>query len=588
MQMIRRVHGLEMETTPVVVNEVGVNVQGGRAEHLSTLFLDFLDENLRVANRDASRIILPNQGQVYLDGGHIEICTPECTSFSDLVLHKRIARKIVAEKLKAFAEKQLSGQGVDAENGIPAVFEVFEMMADILGSNHPCGCHENFQICGTEIFEEVRVLLPFLIARKILEGTGFFCTASQTDSQADPYQAFHGPKGVFFCISQRLPFMDKVHSGVTTSNRPIICTRTEALASSSDASSPPESCQTFERRQILIGEFNQSPFCDFVKIGSISLLWEMMEEKYFDDKEVLRLKNFEEPNLSLMLRRVNKDFQSKSVYELADGSFIRLCEILEIYANWMLDYLEARYEGEKDNLYFEKLEVAKKIINAADFFRKGDIFALDKDVDWIIKLRWMQDYIEEAVGIEIGDDEISDWVNLGETLRNRWGEKEERRGLTLEDLIEKILWRQNYWHHLGPKTSFYQIWEDCGLVNPLTINGQEIDLKEEMNLNMNKAPMNPPNRSYTRKQIADFMKKLGLEQFLSVDWEFCKISHFSPGNRDELSKIFGDESEAISGNFPWGRQQLFKGNPANYDPLIARKFIEAVQKAIPANLTAKK
>ena len=231
---------------------------------------------------------------------------------------------------------------------------------------------------------------------------------------------------------------------------------------------------------------------------------------------------------------------------------------------------------------------------SADCFSRGDIFALDEEIDWIIKLRWLQDLIKTETGIEIDDKEfISGAANLTDLLKKRWGNRRLHNGISLEELSQRILAWQSSWHQFDPqfpKESDYHIIEDCGLVKPLTIDGKAIDLSVEPY--MDKAPMNPPNRSYSRKRVCDFLRKIGLESLFEFSWGRLGFCYSGLGDhtgrvalvnkvkslkfRDEIS--FKDFLE----KFPYDGQLHFY-NPGRTDYFEVDEFIEWVESLIDFN-----
>ncbi|MBU1179005.1 proteasome accessory factor PafA2 family protein, partial [Patescibacteria group bacterium] len=432
--MRNRVLGLETEMLASYlsfIEEAELISQQTKVFEMEDMFISFLREKFGefFSNDFIQRVILPNQSQVYLDTGNkfLEICTPECSSVKDLVLHKRVGDVIVARDLRRF-NKQLQENNCKPDVGL-----YFHHMATDNKRKGTCGCHENYQIYQMEKDIKYppreldkgegwpvvsRVLSPFLVARKLLEGSGLIFESF-----------FGGHPFLSFCISQRMEFIKRMWGPHSSSEqeRPAILTRDEPLTVVSTADSfMKEEVKNFKRCQILIGEQNWSPFCDFIKFGSVSLLFEMIEEGYFVDKE-RNIPWFSSIVYSTgfflnrdFFKKVNRDIECQELFFCCHyaGSVqyqkgLKLHEILDIYSDWMFDYLSSYGSGEKDHLYLEKLEVARKIKYAADCFSGGDIFALDEEIDWIIKLRWLQDLIKTETGIEIDDKEfISGAANL--------------------------------------------------------------------------------------------------------------------------------------------------------------------------------
>jgi hypothetical protein len=227
-------------------------------------------------------------------------------------------------------------------------------------------------------------------------------------------------------------------------------------------------------------------------------------------------------------------------------------------------------------LYLEKLEVAKQLKRTADCFARQDIFSLVGDVEWITKIWWFRDWLETEYGIRIDEDDLSVWTHLETFLplaiRNR-GERKE--------MINKILWKDLFWHSLDSSESDYAILEESGLINPLVIDGQEIDLSTEGRFN--EAPQSPPNRSAARKKLWDFMHKLGLKDYLMTDWSRCWIvsqdSAYASPKRFYDALKYPPACPDTYDKFPWGKSFYFEKPEENDYPEVD-DFIEKVKEII--------
>src|SRR5688500_9016077 len=137
----------------------------------------------------SSNVFLGNGARLYLDvGSHPEYATAECDDLLDLVAHDR-AGELVVQQLVDDAQTRLAEDEVDGE------IYVFKNNVDSAGNSY--GCHENFLVARTDDFGAITEgLLPFLISRQLVAGTGKVMSTSQ---------------GPVFSVSQRA---DHIWEGV--------------------------------------------------------------------------------------------------------------------------------------------------------------------------------------------------------------------------------------------------------------------------------------------------------------------------------------------------------------------------------------
>jgi hypothetical protein len=562
--MKKRIHGLEMELLAMVSdnNELYPNrtTINKFLRHLKEKYGNSMETSIGYVDDAVMRSVLPNQGQAYIDlSDYLEICTPECTSILDLVRHERISKDIVRRQLKEFNEEL---RNFPSEN---KRLHLFSSASDA-HRKFTNGCHENYFCYGVGITSKIaEIIATFLIARTILEGTGLF----YIKNPSDPLPA---DKRISFCLSQRIEFIERVFDYSTTFRRPLISNKTETLAG--------ENTFSCARLHVIKGEHNQTPFGNFIKMGTVSLLIDMVEAGYFRDKTIPSFELIKNNAICCHLTElIDRDLDCQRAYDFDNlRQRMRLCDILDIYAEWMLDFLQTG-DCRSDSsccdrlLYLEKLEVAKQLKRTADCFARQDIFSLVGDVEWITKIWWFRDWLETEYGIRIDEDDLSVWTHLETFLPLAIRDRGER-----EKIINKILWKDLFWHSLDSSESDYAILEESGLINPLVIDGQEVDLSTEGRLN--KAPQNPPNRSAARKKLWDFMHKLGLKDYLSTDWLKCRIK-----KRAEVNVEFFHRSlqcrprgniQNIIENFPWGKVFYFN-NPLEERNSEVDSFIEQMR-----------
>src|SRR5690348_17329000 len=235
--MERRIYGLE--------NEYGVTCTFRGQRRLSP------DEVARYLFRRvvswgrSSNVFLRNGARLYLDvGSHPEYATPECDNPIDLVTHDKAGERIL-EGLLVDAERRLH------EEGITGDIYPFKNHTDSAGNSY--GCHENYLVARHGEFSRLAdILIPFLVTRQIICGAG---------------KVLQTPRGAVYCVSQRAEHIWEGVSSATTRSRPIINTRDE----------PHADAERYRRLHVIVGDSNMSEVTTLLKVGSATLVLEMIE-----------------------------------------------------------------------------------------------------------------------------------------------------------------------------------------------------------------------------------------------------------------------------------------------------------------------
>lgn len=228
-----------------------------RGFHVSRLSQDpedakFDDPHAAPMPAEAERAdhVLTNGARLYNDHGHPEYATPECASLRDLVAHDKAGERIVLDCARAYAEQ--SGEQV----------EIYKNNTDFHGSSY--GCHESYLMLRSRPFGEILSnLLPFLVTRIIYTGAGKVGTEPRT--QDGIYQ-----------LSQRADFFTEEASVDTLHRRPLVNTRDEAHADPTK----------WRRLHVIAGDANQSEFATALKIGTMSLVTQLLDLGWSADIQI--------------------------------------------------------------------------------------------------------------------------------------------------------------------------------------------------------------------------------------------------------------------------------------------------------------
>src|SRR5919199_411890 len=237
------------------------------------------DEDLGLAN-----VILTNGARLYVDHAHPEYSTPECTNPRDIVLWDK-AGELVALDATRFAAA--------IPGSTPIV--LYKNNTDNKGASY--GAHENYLMRRSTPFSDiVKHLTPFFVSRQVVVGAG------RVGIGQDGRE--HG-----FQVSQRADYFEVEVGLETTLKRPIINTRDE----------PHADPEKYRRLHCIIGDANLSEVATFLKVGTTSLILQMIEDELLPDLSL------ESPVPAL--HEVSWDVSCRQTVRLRDGRRMRALEL---------------------------------------------------------------------------------------------------------------------------------------------------------------------------------------------------------------------------------------------------------------------
>ncbi|MET4078832.1 Pup--protein ligase [Janibacter sp. UYMM211] len=305
----------------------------------------------------SSNVFLGNGARLYLDvGSHPEYATAECDDLLDLVAHDR-AGELVVQQLVDDAQTRLAEDEVDGE------IYVFKNNVDSAGNSY--GCHENFLVARTDDFGAITEgLLPFLISRQLVAGTGKVMSTSQ---------------GPVFSVSQRADHIWEGVSSATTRSRPIINTRDE----------PHADAERYRRMHVIVGDSTMTETTTLLKVGSASLVLRMLESG-------VRMDHLRLENPIRAIRDISLDITGRATVRLADGRQMSGLELQQAYLAGVLELVER--EGIDDAVTTQVVELWQRTLTAIETDRL-DLVATE--VDWVVKHRLLDAYAaSRGVGME--------------------------------------------------------------------------------------------------------------------------------------------------------------------------------------------
>src|SRR5215470_4263525 len=337
--MKRRIFGLE--------NEYGLTCTLNGQRRLSPdNVARYLFEKVIPGARNAN-VFLENGARLYLDTGfHPEYATPECDDVAELVSHDKAGERIVEDLLHQ-AEKRLR------EDGISGNILLFKNNTDSAGNSY--GCQENYLVSRDVSFQRLaEALIPFFVTRQIFAGAG---------------KVLQTPRGFHYCLSQRAQHICQEISGATTSSRSIINTRDE----------PHADAERYRRLHVIVGDSNMSEVATYLKVGTTALILDMIEDGHFD-------KDYSLQSPVQAIRDISHDPTLRETVRLKDGRAITQLQ---------MEYLEqaTRYVQaiDADRVTRDVLARWTYVIEAL----ADDPMQLEREVDWVIKQRVIQAYMEK-------------------------------------------------------------------------------------------------------------------------------------------------------------------------------------------------
>jgi len=237
-------------------------------------------------------------GRLYVDHGHPEYATPECTGAAQAVLADRAGDLLVAS-----GAEQLRRRGVKAR--------LFKNNVDGKGATY--GTHENYLVPRALDFDDlVQALVPLLVVRPLLVGSGRVGTGAVG-------------QGADFQISQRADYLERIVGLGTTVDRPLVNTRDE----------PHADPQRWRRLHLVAGDANCFDTIAWLKLGMTALVLQVLADGVPAAWRRLRL-----ADPVAQAREVSRDIRLQGTLELADGRRLSVLEILEHYLQTVRSHLK--------------------------------------------------------------------------------------------------------------------------------------------------------------------------------------------------------------------------------------------------------
>ncbi len=301
-----------------------------------------------------------NGGRVYIDMGHVEYATPECTGLFDLVAADRAGERLVQ---RALDQLGLADSAAFFKNNIDHY------------TGATFGCHENYLVRREVPFSQVLLptMLPFFVTRQIFAGAG------RVGCHTDIFEYGNAEdEGIGFQLSQRADhIVTEIYQWIQFS-RAIINTRDEPLAD----------WGLYRRLHLLVGDSNMMEYATALKVGTTALVLQLLEEQeriICDDIRLL------DPVQAI--RDISRDMTYRWEVQLEDGRYTTATEIQRAY----LDLAERHLRGQDEEGDWV-LDEWRFVIDALEH----DPQCLVDRVDWVAK-KWLLEYFMREEGLDWQD-----------------------------------------------------------------------------------------------------------------------------------------------------------------------------------------
>ena len=326
--------------------------------------------------------MLANGARFYIDMGHPEYSTPECSNPLSAVVADKAGERILEDA---------------SNNG--KIARIFKNNTD---GTISYGAHENYFVdrINLQAFQNLAdFMTPFFVSRPIFTGSGKIGFVDERSRElqrvmgnvlegyssleslavgelAEIYSRVRNGldeiigkmrKDEFvFHISQRADFFSQLMGLQTTYDRPIINTRDEPLSDRSK----------YLRFHVINGDANMSEVATYLKLGTAALALDLFEDK--------QIEVFQLDSPIKAFHAISRDPTLQTRVDVKDQGEMTAIEIQRVYQ----EAAEAAYRG-RDEMTDDILNRWKFVLDSL----QGNPMSLDRWLDWVIKKRLIDSYM---------------------------------------------------------------------------------------------------------------------------------------------------------------------------------------------------
>ena len=464
--MSRRIFGIETEFGCMADSDGAL----GSSEGTAALVRDYIFHELKLGMSDmhyrdwgeppGNGGFLFNGGRLYIDMGHLEYATPECISLFDLIAYDRAIEQLIITILD--------------DVGLKEDISFFKNNIDHF-TGATFGCHENYQLRRDVPFYKVVIptLLPFFVTRQIYAGAGRVGGHEEILEFGDSHHRRDDFVG--YQISQRADhIVTEIYEWIQFS-RAIINTRDEPLGDYTK----------YRRLHLLVGDSNMSEFAAALKVGTTSLILDLLEAGH-------RPRDLSLINPVHAIKEVSRDQSFQWIVELESGGTISAIDLQREY----LDLAQKVLAGRDEDTDW----VLTEWESVLDDLETDPELLIDR-VDWVAK-KWLLEAFMEEEGLDWTDP----WIE----------------SLDLE------------YHHLNREKGLYYDLEREGHVRRVTTD-------EQIEAAIRNAPEN--TRAKARSYVMRYLSQNRLPCI--IDWNQIYFSHEEPFEMKDPFETYDAEVEDL-------------------------------------------
>lgn len=288
-------------------------------------------------------MVLVNGARLYVDHAHPEYSSPEVTNPRDAVIWDKAGDAVV------LAAAQRAGQTPGLEP-----INLYKNNTDNKSVSY--GSHENYLMPRQVPFNRISAgLIPFFVSRQVICGAGR--VGRGQDGSRPGYQ-----------ISQRADFFEAEVGLETTIRRPIVNTRDE----------PHATADKYRRLHVIIGDANLSEVSTFLKVGTTSLVLDLIEHDAAPDVELSQPVH--------ALQAISHDPSLRTAVHLKDGRSLTGLELQRIY--YEAADKHCNRDGPPDDATAEVLSRWGSLLDVLE----DDPMQAAAQIDWVAKLKLLESY----------------------------------------------------------------------------------------------------------------------------------------------------------------------------------------------------
>jgi proteasome accessory factor A len=293
-------------------------------------------------------VMLRNGGRLHLEvAGCPEYATPECGNSLELVVHDKAGERIL-EGLLADACQRLRDEGSAGD------VRIFKRGAGTAGSSS--GCQEDYWVGRDCRFDRLAgILIPFLVTRQLICGAGAVVPT---------------PGGAVYCLSRRAARTGNGLPAAGTRSRPLISTFDEPRAAG------------LRRLRVSVSEPTMSETSTLLRAAATFLVLRLAESGAVMPDLTL-------DNPVRAIGEVSRDITGRSLLRLAGA---RQISSLDIQGEYLAKVKDLASNHAQDAVAARVLGLWERTLDAIG---TGNLDAVGREVDWVIKYRLIEQHRAE-------------------------------------------------------------------------------------------------------------------------------------------------------------------------------------------------